>query len=188
LPVSILITDPIVRSYKELGRMFLLTRILVLFSLIAVLYYGLGYFGLQGMIGAAVGAILLEKAITETLVLRKLGVGVKHLPLLKNVAKTAAVSVLAGIVTYFVYTNVHEYLLNLGEHFAEEAFGTERLATLNFVGGSLVLAISALAFAPVYLIAANLWGLIEESEKQSGRNLIRRFLPKRAQPIAETGI
>ena len=42
LPFSVLILDPIVRSYKELGRLLLLTRILVLISLVAVLYYGLG--------------------------------------------------------------------------------------------------------------------------------------------------
>ena len=58
-----LATDPIVRSYKELGRLFLLTRILVLVGLIAVLYYGLGYFSLTGMISTAVGALLVEKVI-----------------------------------------------------------------------------------------------------------------------------
>ncbi|MBK8302180.1 MAG: oligosaccharide flippase family protein [Chloracidobacterium sp.] len=44
LPFSILITDPIVRSFKELGRLFLLVRVVVLASMIGVLYYGLGYF------------------------------------------------------------------------------------------------------------------------------------------------
>ncbi|MGB2751019.1 MAG: oligosaccharide flippase family protein, partial [Pyrinomonadaceae bacterium] len=48
LPFSILITDPIVRSFKELGRLFLLVRVVVLTLMIGVLYYGLGYFGLTG--------------------------------------------------------------------------------------------------------------------------------------------
>lgn len=189
LPLSILITDPIVRSYKELGRLFLLTRILVLVSLFAVLYYGLDHFGLTGMIATAVGAIVIEKCITETLVIRKLGLGWQHLPLLKNIAKTAVVSLIAGVATYFVYENMHDYLLNVGEHFAEEALSTTKLSTLNFIGGSLVLILSAGVFVPIYLLAANLFGLIEDGEKQTVRNLFRRILPRRNEaPVAETRI
>lgn len=187
LPFSILITDPIVRSYKELGRLFLLTRILVLAALICVLYYGLGQFGLTGMITTAVGAILVEKLIAETMVIRKLGLGLQHLPLLKNVGKTAVVAALAGLVTYVVYTNLKDYLVGVGEHFAAETLHTTQLAALNFVGGSLVLLISGLVFAPIYLIAANLLGLIEESEKQAVRTFIRRFIPRRGgEPLTDT--
>ena len=184
LPFSILITDPIVRSYKELGRLFLLTRVLVLVGLVSVLFYGLEQFGLTGMITAAVGAILVEKFIAETMVIRKLGLGVQHLPLLKNVLKTAIISLAAGVITYLVYVNVKEYLLVVGENFAEEMFSTHRLATLNFFGGSLVLLISGLIYVPIYLFAANLWGVIEEEEKQSVRNILRKILLKRGEPLA----
>lgn len=188
LPFSILITDPIVRSYKELGRFFLLTRILVLTALIGVLYFGLESFGLTGMITAAVGAILIEKCIAETMVIRKLGLGLQHLPLLKNVAKTAIISVFAGVITYFVYANIHEYLLNLGEHFAEETFSIHTPGTLNFLGGSLVLLISGCVFAPIYLLASNFLGVIEEDEKDVVRNVLRRLLPNRAaaEPLTDT--
>jgi FkbM family methyltransferase len=187
LPLSVLITDPIVRSYKELGRMFLLTRILVLAGLVSVLYYGLGYFGLQGMITAAVGAIIIEKCITETLVFRKLGMGIKDLPLLKNVVKTAFASLIAGAITYIAYANVHEYLLEAGEQFAEAAFSTTKLATLDFVGGGLVLLVSACVFAPVYLIAANLLGLIEPGEKDSVMKIVRKVTPRRfVEPAIQT--
>ena len=186
LPLSVLITDPIVRSYKELGRMFLLTRVLVLAALIAVLYYGLGYFGLQGMIASAVGAIILEKCITETLVFRKLGIGLKDLPLLKNVGKTAVTSVAAGAVTYVVYSNTHAYLMRAGEQFAADTLGTEKLSTLDFVGGGVVLMACAGVFVPVYLLAANFWGLIEENEKVALKNVIGRLVPRRTMPITET--
>lgn len=188
LPFSILITDPIVRSYKELGRLFLLTRILVLLSLVGVLYYGLAFFDLTGMITAAVGAILIEKCIAETMVIRKLGLGWQHLPLLKNVAKAAVISILAGAVTYIVYLNLHDYLLNVGEHFAEQALSTKKLSTLNFFGGSLVLLVSVCVFAPLYLLAANFWGVIEEDEKQGVKNFLKRFVSKRsAAPLPENG-
>lgn len=187
LPFSILITDPIVRSFKELGRLFLLTRILVLMSLVAVLYLGLGSFGLTGMISVAVGAILIEKVIAETMVIRKLGLGLQHLPLLKNIVKTAVISAFAGLITYIVYSNLHEYLLNVGEHFAEEALATTRLSTLNFVGGSLVLLISGAVFAPIYLLAANFWGVIEDDEKQAVGRIFRRFMPRRgSEPLTDT--
>ncbi|MEJ7623920.1 MAG: oligosaccharide flippase family protein [Pyrinomonadaceae bacterium] len=187
LPFSILITDPIVRSYKELGRVFLLTRILVLTALVCVLYYGLGRFGMTGMIASAVGAILIEKVIAETMIVRKLGLGRQHLPLLVNVGKTAVISLVAGAITYLVYENLHGYLLGVGEHFAEEAFSTHRLSTLNFVGGSLVLLVSGLVFAPVYLIAANAWGLIEPEEKESVRGAYRKIFPGRgAEPLIDT--
>ena len=179
LPFSVFITDPIVRSYKELGRLFLLTRVLVLLSLIAVLYFGLDSFGLTGMITAAVGAILVEKVIAESMVVYKLGLGRQHLPLLTNVAKTAIISLVAGVVTFIVYSNVREYFLGVGEHFAEEMLSTHKLSTLDFFGGSLVLFISASVFAPIYLLLANMWGLIEEDEKRSAMDMLRKILPKR---------
>ncbi len=187
LPLGILLTDPIVRSFKELGRLFLITRVLVLLSLVAVLYYGLDHFGMTGMIAAAVGAMIVEKCIAEAMVIRKLGLSLRHLPLLANVAKTAIVAALAGFVTWVVYANVHEYLLNVGEHFAEETLHTNRLAALNFVGGSLVLLISAAVFVPVFVLAANMWGIIEDEEKESVRRFVRRLLPgRRGGPIVET--
>ena len=187
LPFSILITDPIVRSYKELGRLFLLTRILVLSALVAVLYFGLDYFGLTGVITVAVAAILVEKFIGETMVIRKLGLGLQHMPLLKNVGKTAVISILAGLVTYFVYANCHDYLFRVGERFAAEIFATDKLSVLNFTGGSLVLLVSGMVFAPIYLIAANFWGVIETDEKQTVVNFVRRFFPKSAEePLTDT--
>ncbi len=178
LPFSILITDPIVRSFKELGRIFLLTRLLVLCVMVCVLYFGLGYFGLTGMIATAVGAILLEKCITESMVIYKLGLGWQHLPLLKNVVKTALISLLAGVITYFIYKNIHVYLFDLGKQVAESSFSTTKLSTLNFVGGSLVMLISGCVYAPIYLLASNLWGVIETEEKQAAQTLLRKLLPK----------
>ena len=179
LPFSVLILDPVVRSFKELGRLFLLTRVLVLLSLVAVLYFGLDHFGLTGMITAAVGAIVAEKLIAEVMVINKLGLGLKHLRLLTNTGKTAIISLFAGLVTYIVYTNVHLYLLNIGQRFAEQAFSTTKLSTINFIGGSLVLLFSAMVFVPIYLLAANFWGVIEDEEKQTVRNFLAVFCQTR---------
>ncbi len=180
LPLGILITDPIVRSYKELGRLFLLNRLLIFSILVAVLYFGLDYLGLVGIISVAIGALVVEKFICETMVIRKLGVGLKHLYLLKQPAKTAAASLIAGAVTYLVYTNIHVYLELVGEDFARGFFHTEEMSTLNFFGGSLVLLICGMVFGPIYVIAAHSLGLIEESEKELVRKYLRKFLPGRS--------
>ncbi|MBK9767727.1 MAG: hypothetical protein IPP63_12290 [Chloracidobacterium sp.] len=109
-----------------------------------------------------------------------------HLPLMTDVLKTAVICVAAGIVTYFVYENIKVVVETTGEHLAREIFSTQKLAILNFVGGSLVLFISAAVFAPIYLFLANLWGVIEEDEKQSVRALISRILSRRrAEPISQ---
>ena len=184
LPVSVLILDPIVRSFKELGRLFLLTRLLVLTCLVGVLYFRLGSFSLTGMITIAVSAILIEKLIAEFMVIKKLGLGLQHLSLLKTTAKTALISICAGLVTFIVYSNAHDYLRQVGETFVREVFSTNKLSTLNFVGGSFVLIVSGLVFAPIYLLAANFWGVIEQDEKQAVRNFTRMFFPKRGvQPL-----
>ncbi len=186
LPFSIVLTDPIIRSFKELGRVFLVTRAIVLAGLIAVLYFGLGAFGLTGMITAAVGAVLVEKAVTEYIVIRKLGVGFRHLTLLTDIAKTAFITALAGGVTWLVYSNAHVHLLRIGRHFAEETIGIERPGLLDFASGSLVLAISAAVFVPVYLIAASFLGVIEDDEKQAIRHFLRRVFEWRpSTPAAE---
>ncbi|MBK7931923.1 MAG: oligosaccharide flippase family protein [Acidobacteria bacterium] len=187
LPFMVIITDPILRSYKELGRLFLLLRIFVLTALIAVLYYGLGSFSLTMMITVAVKAILIEKFVAETMIIKKLGLGWQHLPLLKNVGKTAIISIAAGIATYFVYEYIHVDMLKLGERFAESAFSTTKLSILNFVGGGLVLLISSLVYLPIYLILANLWGVIEDDEKQTLRKILAKVIPgRRTTPVIET--
>jgi O-antigen/teichoic acid export membrane protein len=188
LPFSILITDPVVRSFKELGRLFLLTRILVLTSLVGVLYFGLGSFGLQAMILTAVGAALIEKCITQGIVIRKLGLGLRHLTLTANVGKTAIAAAAAGLLTYLVYYNVHAYLLDFGEHLAGQTLSTTKLSTLNFFGGSVVLLICASIFVPVYLLAANSLGIIEQGEKDSVRSIFKRLMPFRVRPSISTGI
>ncbi len=186
LPVGVLITDPIVRSFKELGRFFLLARLFIFVLLVAVLYFGLEQLGLVGIITVAVGALLLEKIVCESMVIRKLGIGMQHLPLLKNVGKTAAISIVAGMLTYIVYTNLHTYLENIGSYFAGEALHTTKISTLNFFGGGLVLLVSGLVFAPVYLLASNFWGVIEDSEKDMATKYLRRLLPnRRVEPAIE---
>jgi O-antigen/teichoic acid export membrane protein len=185
--LGVVITDPIVRSFKELGRLLLLTRVCVLAGLIGVLYYGIGRMSLVGYIATAVGAIVLEKAIGETMVVRKLGLGLRHLPLLKNVAKTAVASAAAGLATFVAYASLHVEVADSAARIADEILPTLNANIRSSIGGAVVLAASALVFAPVYLAAANLFGLIEEGEKELVLGRLRR-LAGRGPAVAETKI
>lgn len=178
LPIGILVTDPIIRAYKELGRQVLIARVAILVALIATLYYGLGNFGLTGMITAAVAAIVVEKGISVFIVTRKLNLGRVHLSLVSGLVKTAAASAFAGVLTWFVYVNARENLFAFGERMASEVLEIDRVAALNFIGGVGVLAVCAAVFVPVYLIAANLAGVIDVEDKQMFRNFFARFLPE----------
>ena len=185
LPFSILVTDPVVRAYKELGRFLLGLRIVILVGLVSTLYFGIQYLSLTGMISVAVIALLTEKAIAETIIVRRLGVGRKHLSLLVNVGKTAIISIVAGVVTYFVYINISEAMLVYGERLAQETFLTEKLSILNFFGGSLVLLISALVFGPIYLLGSHLWGVIEDGEREAFWNILAKFYRRRPPALVE---
>lgn len=187
LPFAILITDPVVRSFKELGRIFLLTRIVILSAMVSVLYLSIGNITLTGVITIAVGAVLIEKMVAETLVIRKLELGLRHLHLLKPVVRTAFAALMAGFVTYFVYNGIHKYLQYAGEHFIEDTFDIHALGVLNFFGGGLVLLICGMVFAPIYLFSANRLGLIDQSEKELMKKYWTAvFAREKASRIAET--
>ena len=177
LPFSILITDPIVRSYKELGRVFLLTRLFIVAALVSCLYFMLDEISMTGMIGLAVGAVVIDKLIAEAMVIRKLHLGLKDLHLLANVAKTAFASITAGAATYLVYISFHLSLFAAAENFLSNSVGISKASIVNFVSGTFVLAVSALVFAPIYLVIANLLGLIEDEEKNTARRIAGKILP-----------
>jgi O-antigen/teichoic acid export membrane protein len=179
LPTSILVNDPVVRSFKDLGRPFLVARVVILTLLVAVLYLGLDRLSMVGMISVAVTAILTERVIAGTFVFRKLGIGFRHLTLFKNVGKTALAAGVAGFITYLFYTAFSGALYPQGQELAAAVFRTGNPTILNFVGGCLVLGASALLFTPLYVFTANLLGLFEDDEKRSVHEAWRRLWPGR---------
>lgn len=187
LPLGVLIIDPIARSFAELGKIFLVTRIVVLAGLIGVLYLRLDSIGLTGVIAVAVGAIVIEKLVTAAIVARKLGVGTHHLHLMGSIGKTALISLAAGLVTYFVHLNARVPLLEAGERFATGALSTTNRGAIDFFSGGLVLLVCGCVFATIYLVAASVSGVIEEHEKSDLRRFVLRLTPGRAAaPLVNT--
>lgn len=183
LPFDIWITDPIVRSYKELGRFLLKLRIFILVGLVAALYFGSYNFDLRGMIAIVVVTVLTERAIALFAIARRLGVRKADFALFRGVLKTAFAALAAGVALFAFYFFGRDLLLPFANDLAAavlSVFGVGKLA--NFVGGSLYLGICLAVFAAVYLPAANFFGLIEDAEKQKIKSLINKFILRK--PVA----
>ncbi|MET0754201.1 MAG: oligosaccharide flippase family protein [Pyrinomonadaceae bacterium] len=176
LPLQIVVTDPVVRAYKELGRFLLVLRIFILIALVATLYFGIHHFGLSGMITIVVIVSVFEKLIAETVIIRKLGAGRKDLPLLKNVGKTAVVSLVAGLATFLVYSNLKDYVFHFGEKVAAAIFAAPKLSITDFIGGGLTLSVSGLVFAAIYIAGTYYFNVIEDGEKETMKSVARRSM------------
>lgn len=165
LPFYILVTDPIVRAYKELGRFLLTLRVFILIALVAALYFGIQNFDLRGMIAIVVITSLFDRFAATVVVLRKLNVEKRDWFLLADTGKTAVASLLAGVLTFIFYRAFSEKIFLLGENLTGLIFPAPKESVVDFIAGGLVLSLCALIFAPVYLFAANFFGIIENEEK-----------------------
>jgi len=184
MPFYIWVVDPIVRSYKELGRFLLTLRIFIFIALVSALYFGIQNFDLRGMIAIVVVTTITEKIISSIAVLRKLEVKRTDLHLLKGVAKTAVCSVFAGIFTFLFYWQLNEKIAAFGAEFAQNILGFSKTSVIDFVAGVSVLGLSFMIFTPIYLLSANYFGIIDEGEKRvvSGRWSAIRKIFKKSEP------
>ena len=165
LPLSIFITDAVFRAYEELGRLLLILRGFILVALVSALYFGIQNFDLRGMIAIVVVAVAVEKIISTIIAWRKLGVKWKDISLLKDVGKTAIASLIAGAVTFGFDWFFGEKFITWSANLTNAILPSAKPSLIDFVSGSLVLGVSALIFAPIYLLLMNRFGLLEDGEK-----------------------
>lgn len=166
LPLHIWVTDPIIRAYKELGGFLLKLRVFTFIILLAALYFGIQYFDLRGMIAIVVVSALFEKFVIEVIIVRRLGIKTEDLYLLKDIGKTAIISIAAGVVTVFVYQYFKEIIPPVGENLAGMIFTAPTQGAVDSIAGSLILAASFAVFAVIYLLGINFWKVIDEEEKE----------------------
>jgi len=166
LPMYILVTDPIVRAYRELGRLLLILRVFILIALVAALYFGIRNFDLRGMIAIVVVTAFVDRFVSTAIVLKKLNVGRRDWFLLTNVGKTAAASLFAGFFTYLFYWEFNERIFLWGEYLTKTIFAVPNESIVDFIAGGFVLGLCGLIYAPIYLFIANYFGIIEDEEKE----------------------
>ncbi len=182
MPFYIWVVDPIVRSYKELGRFLLTLRIFIFIALVSALYFGIQNFDLRGMIAIVVATTITEKIISSFAVLRKLEVKPADVYLLKDIAKTAVCALLAGILTFLFYWQSSAMIAAFSADFAQNVLGFSKTSVIDFVSGALILSLCLIIFVPIYLFSANFFGIIDDDEKHfiSGKLsiLTKIFKPK----------
>jgi O-antigen/teichoic acid export membrane protein len=181
LPFYILVNDSIIRAFKELGRFLLVLRVFIFIALISALYFGIQNFGLRGMIAIVVVTSITERLIATVAVIRKIGAGKRDLILLKDVGNTALSSLFAGFFTYLFYWEFHQAIFNLGESFIRTVFAAPKDSLVDFLAGSLVLALCAGVFTPLYLLAANFFGIIEDDEKEKVVTIFKKIFRRNIQ-------
>lgn len=175
LPTLVLISDPIVRAYKELGRFLVVLRICMFIVLFTALYFSINSLSMTGIIAIAVASKFLEGAIAEAVVFYKIGVTKKDFHFLTNIGKTAAAAVLAGAATFAVYHFAENGLSNIGANLAQMIFDSPKTGAVDFIAGVLILGVASAVFAPVYLFFANLFGVIEDEEKTTLKNAVHKI-------------
>lgn len=180
LPIYVWISDPIVRAFKELGRFLLILRVFILVAMVAALWFGIGNFELTGMIAVVVVAAFFERVVSTWVIARKLGFRVADLPLLGGVLRTSVCAVVAGAATFFAYREIGPALARFGSELARDTFGFVKVSVIDLVSGTIVLGVCFIVFTPVYLLAANFAGVIEDDEKRS----VTAFLLRLRQIIA----
>ncbi|MDQ3636362.1 MAG: oligosaccharide flippase family protein [Acidobacteriota bacterium] len=176
LPFHIMLADPIVRAYEDLGRFLLKLRIATFITLFTALYFGVQYFGLKGIIGTVVVIRIAEMLIAESVVFHRIGVRLQDFRLLKNIGKTALISLFAGVFTFAVYYYVKEFTPSIGEYLVRIFFAQPGTGIVNFVSGSLTLGITFGVYASIYLLAAYFWNIIDSGEKETIINLFNKLL------------
>jgi len=176
LPLYVLVTDPITRAYKELGRLLLIMRVSILILLIAALYFGIQYLDLRGMILIVVVTAVIDRFVSSAMALKKINFGIGDLFLLKDIGKLAVASLIAGVFTFLFYYQVNETIFKWGTSVMLTFFSTTKQGLIGFGAGVFVLGFCALIFVPIYLASANFFGLIEDEEKEKVKKIFDRII------------
>ena len=151
--------------------------------MLAALYFGIQHFSMSGMIGIVVVVSIVEKIISETVIVQKLGITTKDLILLQVVGKTALVSIAAGLIAFLFHYAVNAAVLDFTGNFLKNNLPQIKTGLVNFIAGSFELFLVLIIFAAIYLAAMNFWNAIDAEDKmilRNGLSALRRFVKKDA--------
>ncbi|CAN5626706.1 hypothetical protein BH20ACI4_BH20ACI4_28520 [soil metagenome] len=175
----VLVTDPVVRAYPELGRFMLKLRVFLFTGMVAALYFGINHFSMSGMIGIVVIVTLIEKIISETVIIKKFGLTARDLYLLKDVGKTAIISVFAGLITFAFYYAAKDTVFLFANNFLQTVLPQLKIGLGNFISGVFTLGVTFIIFAPIYLFFMYLWNSIDDDEIEFIKKYVWKLLPRK---------
>lgn len=161
LPLSIFVSDPIMRAYAE-QRQFLPKLYLALVALLfALLWLGTSRFGLIWAISVVVAVSIIGRAATWIKIGSMLSIRLRDVVLLKDVGKIGVAALVAAIVTAIVRTAVSG-LLPIS-----------------------MLVVCATVFGVVFLAGILLLGLPTIEERAYFRKLVARVWRPALKPVGE---
>ena len=179
LPFSILISDPVIRAYEDLGKFLLKVRIVSTLILVGLLILAVNYSDLRGVLAVVVVVRIVEMIFIEIVAFRSIGTKLSDLWRLKNILKSGILSIFSGIVTFFLlvqlsttlkafWTNIFAALFQAGNLESDSGF-------FRFLTGSAELGVYFVTFCVVYLGGSALIGTITDEEKENVRRLLGKL-------------
>jgi O-antigen/teichoic acid export membrane protein len=159
-------TDPIVRSFENLGKYILKVRIVIVALMLFTLWLGMQYLNLSGMITIVVITALIERFISVRKVCQQVGFKWVDLGLFKNVGKIAVIAILAGIPAYFVYNFIQPTSLEFGKYFASMIWQNPLERSIDSLSGLITLGVMGLIYALFYMFGLLYWRVISGEEKE----------------------
>jgi O-antigen/teichoic acid export membrane protein len=99
IPVTMLMTDPVMRAYKEHMPFLLKVRFACTALLVVAIHFGIVLFGMPGALAATATIMLLERLVLTRRMVGVLGVSRRDLGLLADVGKLAIAAAIAAIAT-----------------------------------------------------------------------------------------
>lgn len=175
LPLYVVMIDPIARAYEEVGKFLLKFRAILLVGIIGALWFGIQNFDLRGMIGIVVASIVFERILTFIKIRKLLDLKFEQIYQLKTIGKIIIATILAAAVLFVFYwftkDSLFPYCL-VQSKIIMTSIGIEKFA--GFFGGSVYLGICVFIFGPVYYLAANSFGVIDDEEKEFIKMILRQ--------------
>lgn len=163
LPLEILLIDPIIRAYKELGNLLLKVRVISITTLIFVLYTAIQHLELTQIITIVVLLSLTEKLFFALIVAKRIDFRREHIKLLLPITKTALSCLISGVALFFFVSYAGEILL---------PFFAKILSP--FLAGLSFLLVCLLIFSTLFVIFSNFFHLLDEEKE-----ILRGFLKRR---------
>ena len=110
LPLSIFVSDPIMRAYAEQRHFLPKLYAALVVLLFAALWLGTSRFGLIWAISVVVGVNVVGRAATWIKIGSLLSIRLRDIKLLKDVGKVAVAAATAAVVTAFVRAMLHGFV------------------------------------------------------------------------------
>lgn len=166
LPTGALISDAIVRAYKELGQLLLKFRILSAIVLIGALFLAAKTNSLLAIVTATVGVRLAETILAEIAIFRRIGFKRADFGLFKGIWKIGFCSLIAGLLTIPFYLLSSEYIPLMTNAVVSRSDTTALISLSKPVSNAAIMAFSFLVFTSSYLFFLMKTGGLEDDERR----------------------